>query len=195
MPCNTRRAVHILEEIKPPQHQIISIIWQAFNQINFSIPITSWITPAHLSLTETPVVKLWQPTPDSKLELLAGFRSYNLALAVDLQKIATLEYTALSEVEAMDIALNDILQHLLCWSCGKSANSQIYYFCKNVRKSLPEPYKKQLPKPVELRDWLNISSYIGRKQPHMPSKITLLRQNISATQEDIEQAPDHDDQD
>jgi len=76
----------------------------------------------------------------------------------------------------------DIILHISIWSCSKTANLQLIEFCKNVRKMLPETYKNRVPKPVELREWLNISEHAGRKKKTTQSKISLLRNKIEALQ-------------
>lgn len=190
MPCNTRKSVYTLEKIQCPQHPIILTIWEAFNQISFSVPIQNWLTPDDLYQPSFPAIKIWRPHPKSSLELLAGFRSYNLASACGLSEVEVIEYTALSETEAIDIALKDILYPLVLWNCcTKNSNLQIMHFLKTVRKSLPVSYKKQLPKHFQLREWLNISEYTGRKRLSTPSKLTLLRQSISSQQENVQQEP------
>ncbi len=190
MPCNTKKSVYTLDKIQPPQHPIIFTIWEAFNQISFSVPVQNWLTPDDLYQPALPAIKVWRLNPKSSLELLAGFRSYNLASACGLSEIEVIEYTALSEIEAIDIALKDILYPLVLWNCcTKNSNLQILHFLKTVRKSLPVSYKKQLPKHFQLREWLNISEYTGRKRLSTPSKLTLLRQSISSRQENVQQEP------
>lgn len=188
MPCNITKAIYTLESIQTPKHPVILTVWEAFNQIPFSAPTHNWLTPDDLYQPAFPAIKLWRPHTKSTLELLAGFRSYNLASAHSLSEIEVIEFTALSEVEAIEIALKDILYPLMIWNCcTKSSNLQVHNFLKTVRKSLPKSYKNQLPKPVQLREWLNISEYVGRKRLSTPSRLTLLRQCISSGQENVQQ--------
>lgn len=188
MPCNITKAIYTLESIQIPKHPVILTVWEAFNQIPFSAPTYDWLTPYDLYHPTFPVIKLWRPHTKSTLELLAGFRSYNLASAHGLSEVEVIEFTVLSEVEAIEIALKDILYPLVIWNCcTKSSNLQVHNFLKAIRKSLPDSYKKQLPKPVQLREWLNISEYTGRKKLSTPSKLTLLRQSISSGQENVQQ--------
>ena len=181
----TQKSVYQLDHIKPPQHELISIIWKAFHHINFS-PTIGFINPAHFSFLNFPQIILWQPKPNSDLELLAGFRTYNLAFAASVQKITAIEHNSIDENEAIDIAIMDIVLHISIWNCSKTANLQLIDFCKNVRKSLPDTYKNRVPRPVELREWLSISEHTGRKKGITKSKLSLLRENIQAAQSIIE---------
>lgn len=186
MPSKTQQSIYALENISIPQHVLISIIWIAFEQIHFSIPTNRWITPAQFYRPDFPALQVWRPNPHGKLELLAGFRTYNLAKATGIKEIACIDHTELSEVGAVNIAISDILQPLLMWSHGsKSSNKQIAEFCKTVRQNLPEPYKKQWPRQSELCQWLNIGKYINRKQSVTTSKIAQLRQALSSAAADV----------
>lgn len=190
MQCNTIKSVYTLEKIQPPKHKIIFTIWEAFNQISFSVPVQTWIMPDDLHQSVFPTIKLWRPHPKSSLELLAGFRSFNLASAYGLSEVEVVEFSVLSEIEAVDIAIKDTLYPLVLWNCcTKNSNLQIQNFLKTIRNSLPDSYKKQLPKPIQLREWLNISEYVGRKRLSTSSKLTLLRQSISSGQENVQQVP------
>ena len=185
MQHTTQKSVHPLDSIKPPQHESISIIWKAFHHINFSSTI-GFINPAHFSFLNFPQIILWQPKQNSDLELLAGFRTYNLALAAGVQKITVIEHNSIDETEAIDIAIMDIILHISIWSCSKTANLQLIEFCKNVRRMLPDAYKNRVPRPVKLREWLNIGEHTGRKKSITQSKLSLLRKNIQAAQAIIE---------
>lgn len=182
MQHTTQKSVHTLDQIKTPHHELISIIWKAFHHINFS-PTIGLINPVHFSFLNFPQILLWRPKPNSDLELLAGFRIYNLALAAGVQKITVIEHHSIDETEAMDIAIMDIILHISIWSCSKTANLQLIEFCKNVRKMLPDTYKNRVPRPVELREWLNISEHAGRRKGITQSKISLIRKKIEALQE------------
>ncbi len=181
MPPNTQQTVHIFETINIPQHALIRVIWDAFKQIPFSVSTNTWITPTQFSQPGFPTLQIWRPMPQSPWELLAGFRTYNLAKTASLKEMVVIERTGLSEAEAFDIAMNDILLPLLIWSHGnKSSNTQVLYFCKTVRQNLPELYRKQLPRQTEFRQWLNLGEYVSRKQPATPSKLAQLRLALSS---------------
>lgn len=168
----------------------------AFENISFSIPITDWIDHALLPQPYLSDIKIWHPTPQGTPELLAGFRSFNIAKAVDLNEITATEYLGISEAEALEISIIDILYPLLIWSHGnKSSNVQAYNFCKYIQKNLPSTYRKQLPRQTEIRHLLKISDHVGKKQPPTQSKLTRLRKNISIPIENIEPVPAHDNQD
>jgi len=185
MQHTTQKSLHPLDQIKPPRHELISIIWKAFHHINFA-PTIGLIHPVYFSFPNFPQIILWQPKPDSDLELLAGFRIYNLVLAAGVQKITAIEQKSINETEAIDIAIMDIILHISIWNCSRTANLQLIEFCKNIRKVLPDEYKNRVPKPVELREWLNISEHAGRKKGITQSKLSLLRKNIQAAQAIIE---------
>lgn len=182
MQPDIHQKVYLLEAIRTPQHPLINTIWRAFNNINFSIPVTDWIDSAQFSQPYFSDIKIWHPNSQGKPELLAGFRSFNIAKAIDLNEITITEYIGINEAAALEISINDILWPLLLWSHGnKSSNVQVLNFCKNIRKNLPDTYRKQLPRQAKIRHLLEISEYVGKKQPVTTSKIVRLRQALSAT--------------
>lgn len=186
MQPDIHQKVYLLETICTPQHPLINTIWMAFEKISFSIPITEWIDPALLSQPYFSDIKIWHPTSQGKPELLAGFRSFNIAKAACLKETTVTEYLEISEVEALEISINDILLSLLKWSHGnKSSNVQVYSFCKYIQKNLPDIYKKQLPRQKEIQHLLKISEYVGKKQPVTTSKIAQLRQALSSAAADV----------
>lgn len=78
MPSNIQQTVHSLESIHIPRHTLIHVIWLAFQQISFSSSTGTWITPTQFCQPSFPALQLWRPMSQSKWELLAGFRTYNL---------------------------------------------------------------------------------------------------------------------
>lgn len=186
MPSNTQQQIYLLEAIRTPKHPLINIVWSSFENISFSAPITDWIDPTLLSQPYFSDIKIWHPTSQGKPELLAGFRSFNIAKSACLKEITATEYYGISEAEALEISISDILLSLLKWSHGnKSSNVQVYNFCKYIRKHLPDIYRKQLPRQTELRHLLKISEYVGKKQPVTASKIAQLRQTLSSAVADV----------
>lgn len=194
MKPHIHKTKYTLDTIRVPQHPLISIIWKAFENINFSVPATDWINPTLLSTFYFPAITLWRPVPHAKLELLTGFRAYNLAITTGLTEIFATETSPLNEAEALEMAINDVLLPLLIWSNGNiSSNKQIFEFCKNIRKNLPESYRKRLPRQTQLCHWLQIGEYVGRKQPVTTSQLAKLRIALtSAAASENESQVNHD---
>lgn len=178
-----------ISNINYPQHEGIQAIWHEYQKLSFSEPLSEWMTPElFLYYAATSPVHLWQPV-GSSWELLAGFRTFNLSKTVSIQILPVLRHHKLTEIDAIKIAIHDVITPLFWWGLKSSkSGQQVHNFCRKIRKCLPEDLQKVIPRPSELKTWLGLSPHQGRISPAQISKLVQIRNQITERQQTVQAA-------
>ena len=170
-----------LDSVFVPQKGLVSAVYNAFLTIDFlPLPEGLTLTKAHRNtLFESQMAPAIRVNKKSgKYELIAGFRTFQMAKVFDQKTVSAVVYDELHEAFATKIAIDDCI---LCMSLftikgNKVANRQVEKFINDVRSYVPAQYKTIFPRKNEVREWLGLTFTSIRKKYSTQSELEWLRE-------------------
>ncbi len=183
-----------LDRVFVPQKGLVSAVYNAFLTIDF-LPLAEGLTltKAHRNtLFESqmiPAIRVIKK--NDKYELIAGFRTFQLAKVFDHKTVSAVVYDELHEAFATKIAIDDCI---LCMSLftvkgNKTANRQVEKFINDIRVHVPTQYKTIFPKKNEVREWLGLTFTSIRKKHTTQSELERLREyaeySVTSSESDV----------
>ncbi len=173
-----------INDIQLPQHEIIHLLWLEFQTLVFSEALSGWLTQSlFLRQSHACPIHVWL-NMKGRWELLAGFRTYNLAQALSLPMVCVVKHENLSSVDALKLALLNTIEPFLIWNLkGEKSGKQVSGLCARLRKALPSEMRSHVPRPSEIKKWLEISANIGRIKEIPSSRLEGYRSRIAISQE------------
>lgn len=177
-----------MNDIQLPQHEIIQLLWVEFQTLAFSEALSGWLTPTvFLRLSHACPIHVWL-NAKGRWELLAGFRTYNLAQSLSLPMVCVVKHANLTSADALKLALLNTIEPFFIWNLkGEKSGKKVADFCARLRKSLPSEMRSHVPRPSEIKKWLEISANIGRikETTGIAQKLLTRKKNKKSAQNEI----------